>query len=356
MHPSTHPIIRHDWSTDELLALMEQPFIDLLFLAQQTHRTAWAPNTVQRCTLLSIKTGGCAEDCAYCPQSARYTTDVNPDGLLPLRVVLERAQEAKASGATRYCMGAAWRSPKGRNFDRVLEMVREVRALGLETCMTLGMLEPAQAHALKDAGLDYYNHNIDTSPAYYDKIITTRTMDDRLQTLDHVRDAGIHVCCGGIVGLGESREDRAAMIATLATMPKHPESVPINQLVRVPGTPLADADDVDPLEFVRTIAVARIAMPASYIRLSAGREEMSDELQAWCFFAGANSIFYGGRLLTTKNPDEDRDTSLFRRMGLVPEPPKPTVTPAADTSTDAHPSTSAMADTDDQRTTIMSTP
>jgi biotin synthase len=271
---------------------------------------------VQLCTLLSVKTGGCAEDCAYCPQSARYDTGLETERLMSVEQVVAGAREAKAAGATRYCMGAAWRSPKGNNFVRLLDMVREVRALGMETCVTAGMLDAEQAAALRDAGLDYYNHNIDTSPEYYGEIITTRTFGDRLDTLSHVRDAGMSVCCGGIVGMGESRDDRAGMITVLATLPKHPESVPINMLVRVEGTPLEAGDDLDPLEFVRTIAVSRVTMPASYVRLSAGRETMSDELQSLCYLAGANSIFFGPKLLTTDNPQHDRDVALFERLGI----------------------------------------
>jgi biotin synthase len=273
--------------------------------------------------LLSIKTGGCPEDCAYCPQSAKYDTGVKAEKLMSLDAVLDEARAAKRAGASRFCMGAAWREPKDRDLDRVAEMVEGVRALGLETCATLGMLNPAQARRLKQAGLDYYNHNLDTSPEHYGAIITTRTYQERLDTLAHVRDAGIHVCCGGIVGMGEGAEDRVGMIATLATLPVHPESVPINMLVRVEGTPLADADKVgaaalDPIDFVRTIAVARITMPESVVRLSAGREDMSDETQALCFLAGANSIFYGPKLLTTPNPGRDRDMRLLDRLGMVP--------------------------------------
>ncbi len=308
--------VRNDWTRDEVRALFELPFADLMYMAQTVHRRHWDPNQVQLCTLLSVKTGGCAEDCAYCPQSARYDTRLETERLMSVEQVVAGAREAKAAGATRYCMGAAWRSPKGNNFVRLLDMVREVRALGMETCVTAGMLDAEQAAALRDAGLDYYNHNIDTSPEYYGEIITTRTFGDRLDTLSHVRDAGMSVCCGGIVGMGESRDDRAGMITVLATLPKHPESVPINMLVRVEGTPLETGDDLDPLEFVRTIAVSRVTMPASYVRLSAGRETMSDELQSLCYLAGANSIFFGPKLLTTDNPQHDRDVALFERLGI----------------------------------------
>jgi biotin synthase len=273
---------------------------------------------VQISTLLSIKTGGCPEDCAYCPQSVKYDTGVKAEKLMSLEAVLAEARAAKAGGASRFCMGAAWRSPKDRDLDQVCAMVEGVKALGLETCVTLGMLEAAQAQRLKAAGLDYYNHNLDTSPEYYDEIITTRTYQDRLDTLGAVRDAGIHVCCGGIVGMGEGLDDRIGMIATLASLPVHPESVPINMLVRVEGTPLGDERPLDPFDFVRTIAVARICMPASVVRLSAGREDMSEETQALCFLAGANSIFYGPKLLTTPNPERDRDMALLDKLGMRP--------------------------------------
>jgi biotin synthase len=309
--------IRHDWTRDEVRALFELPFPELLFRAQSIHRAHFDPREVQISTLLSIKTGGCPEDCAYCPQSVHYDTGVDAEKLMSLGSVLAAARAAKASGASRFCMGAAWRAPKDRDLDKVCAMVVGVKALGLETCVTLGMLEDAQARRLKDAGLDYYNHNLDTSPEYYGTIITTRTYQDRLDTLANVRAAGIHVCCGGIIGMGESREDRIGMIATLADLPEHPESVPINMLVRVAGTPLAAEHDLDPLEFVRTIAVARITMPASMVRLSAGREDMSEETQALCFLAGANSIFYGPKLLTTPNPAQDRDRALMDKLGLV---------------------------------------
>jgi biotin synthase len=289
-----------------------------MFRAQSVHRDHFDPAAVQISTLLSIKTGGCPEDCAYCPQSAEYETGVRAEKLMRLDAVLAEARAAKAAGASRFCMGAAWRSPKERDLDSVCAMVEGVKALGLETCATLGMLTAAQAQQLKEVGLDYYNHNLDTSPEFYEKIITTRTYRDRLETLEHVRDAGIHVCCGGIVGMGETREDRVGMIATLASLPAHPESVPINMLVRVAGTPLAGERSLDPIEFVRTVAVARISMPRSMVRLSAGRETMSEETQALCFLAGANSIFYGPKLLTTPNPERDRDLALMDRLGLSP--------------------------------------
>jgi biotin synthase len=310
--------IRHDWTVADVRALFALPFPDLMFEAQRIHRMHFDPREVQISTLLSIKTGGCPEDCAYCPQSAHYETGVTAAKLMDLDAVLAEARNAKAAGASRFCMGAAWRSPKDRDLDHVCAMIEGVGALGLETCATLGMLTQAQARRLKAAGLDYYNHNIDTSPEYYGRIITTRTYQDRLDTLAHVRDAGIHVCCGGIVGMGEALEDRVGMIATLASLPVHPESVPINMLVRVEGTPLAAGAVLDPIEFVRTIAVARIAMPSSVVRLSAGREAMSEETQALCFLAGANSIFYGPKLLTTPNPEPDRDATLLDRLGMVP--------------------------------------
>jgi biotin synthase len=315
---SQNSAVRHDWTRGEVRALFEQPFPELLFRAQSVHRDHFDPCEVQISTLLSIKTGGCPEDCAYCPQSVHYDTGVDAEKLMSRGAVLEAARAAKASGASRFCMGAAWRAPKDRDLDRVCAMVQDVKALELETCATLGMLTPAQAARLKTAGLDYYNHNLDTSPEFYDHIITTRTYQDRLDTLSAVRAAGINVCCGGIVGMGESREDRVGMIATLASLPEHPESVPINMLVRVTGTPLADEGSLEPLEFVRTIAVARVTMPASVVRLSAGREDMSEETQALCFLAGANSIFYGPKLLTTANPAEDRDRALMDKLGLTP--------------------------------------
>ncbi|BAW79971.1 biotin synthase [Candidatus Nitrosoglobus terrae] len=308
--------LRHDWSVEEVLALFSLPFIELIYQAQAIHRQHFNSNQVQASTLLSIKTGGCPEDCSYCPQSVRYSTSVNSEPLLPLTEVIAAAQKAKARGASRFCMGAAWRGLKDRDLEKIAEMISEVKALGLETCVTLGMLAPGQAIRLKAAGLDYYNHNLDTSPEFYSEIITTRTYQDRLDTLAQVREAGIHVCCGGIVGMGEDQLHRAGLLATLANLPSHPESVPINRLVKVEGTPLSQVPDLDPFEFVRTIACARIIMPRSFVRLSAGREAMSDELQALCFLAGANSIFYGDKLLTTSNPTIDRDQQLFARLGL----------------------------------------
>jgi biotin synthase len=310
--------VRHDWTSADVQALLALPFPELMFRAQTTHRAHHDPARVQISTLLSIKTGGCPEDCAYCPQSAAYSTEVDAGKLMALDAVLAEARAAKDAGASRFCMGAAWRSPKDRDLDSVCAMVEGVRALGLESCATLGMLTGPQAARLAEAGLDYYNHNLDTSPEFYGDIITTRTYQDRLETLSHVRDAGIAVCCGGIVGMGEGESDRAGLIAALASLPKHPESVPINALVRVEGTPLADAAPIDALDFVRVVAAARITMPKSYVRLSAGREGMSDEAQALCFLAGANSIFYGPRLLTTPNPAADHDRVLLARLGMVP--------------------------------------
>jgi biotin synthase len=308
--------IRNDWSQAEVEALFNLPFMDLLYRAQTLHRQFFDANEVQISTLLSIKTGGCPEDCNYCPQSAQFDTGLKASKLMQVEKVLAEARAAKEQGASRFCMGAAWRSPKDQDLDTVCAMVEGVKAMGMETCVTLGMLRPDQALKLKGAGLDYYNHNLDTSEEHYGNIITTRTYQDRLDTLDAVRSAGINVCCGGIMGLGEGREDRASLIRTLATLPQHPDSVPINLLVKVEGTPLDQADQVDPIEFVRTIAVARITMPASVVRLSAGREDMSDEMQALCFAAGANSIFYGERLLTTPNPAQARDAKLFQKLGL----------------------------------------
>src|SRR5215469_7723802 len=308
---------RHDWSVDEVRGLFALPFMDLILRAQGVHRAHHAPNTVQMSTLLSIKTGACPEDCAYCPQSVRYHTGVGREALMQVATVRECAARAKAAGATRFCMGAAYRSPKAKDLEVIAHMIREVQALGLESCATLGMLTAEQARQLKASGLDYYNHNLDTSPEFYGEIITTRTYQDRLDTLDAVRAAGLKVCCGGIIGMGESLADRAQLLRTLANLDEHPESVPINRLVRVPGTPLAEAPEVDPFDFVRTIAVARILMPRAQVRLSAGRESMSDELQALCFLAGANSIFYGEKLLTTGNPDVARDRSLLARLGLT---------------------------------------
>ncbi|MFA6312366.1 MAG: biotin synthase BioB [Sterolibacterium sp.] len=304
------------WLTADIVALFELPFSDLLYRAQQVHRAHFDANAVQLSTLLSVKTGGCSEDCGYCSQSTRHHTDVGREALLPLEEVIEAAQAARNQGATRFCMGAAWRGPKQKDLDRVTDMVRAVKDLGLETCVTLGMLQEGQAEQLKAAGLDYYNHNLDTAPEFYAQVISTHSQADRFDTLRKVRDAGINVCCGGIVGMGEDRAARAALIAELANMEPPPESVPINNLVPIPGTPLADAPPVDPFEFVRTIACARITMPASMVRLSAGRQQMSDELQALCFLAGANSIFYGDKLLTAGNPETERDESLLARLGL----------------------------------------
>jgi biotin synthase len=312
--------VRNDWTIAEVQALFSLPFMDLMYRAQEIHRRFQEPNQVQVSTLLSIKTGACPEDCAYCPQSIRYDTGLASEELMQVQDVSSRAAAAKSAGATRFCMGAAYRSPKPKDLRKVIAMIREVKALGLETCATLGMLTPRQALELKEAGLDYYNHNLDTSPEYYEKIITTRTYRDRLDTLQSVRDAGMSVCCGGIVGMGEAAKDRAELLQILATLPEHPQSVPINQLVQVEGTPLAGSAELDPFDFVRTIAVARILMPRSHVRLSAGRSEMSDELQALCFLAGANSIFYGEKLLTTGNPDTQHDNRLLQRLGLKPEP------------------------------------
>jgi len=311
--------LRHDWSVAEIEALFALPFNDLLFRAQTLHREFFDANTVQVSTLMSIKTGSCPEDCAYCPQSAHHDTGLEKEKLLAIENIMKEARAAKDKGASRFCMGAAWRSLNDRDVDYIVELVSGVKELGMETCMTLGMLKEDQAQTLKEAGLDYYNHNLDTSREYYGDIITTRTYDDRLETLQHVRDAGMNVCCGGIVGMGEDRADRAGLLYELATMPKHPESVPINLLVQVEGTPLDGVDSIDSFEFIRTIAVARILMPASYVRLSAGRENMNDETQALCFLAGANSIFYGEKLLTTPNPESDKDMQLFAKLGLQTE-------------------------------------
>jgi biotin synthase len=312
-------ILRHDWRQDEIEVLFDLPFMDLLYRAQGVHRAHFDPNQVQMSSLLSIKTGACAEDCGYCSQSAKNTTGLEAEKLMPLEEVVAAAEAAKEKGASRFCMGAAWRNPTDKNLARVIEMVEAVHGLGMETCLTLGMLTQEQAKRLGEAGLDYYNHNLDTSPEFYGNVITTRTFDDRLHTLAHVRDAGINVCSGGILGLGESRRDRASMLRELSNLPRHPESVPINMLVKIEGTPLYEAEDIDPFEFVRTIAVARLMMPHSYVRLSAGRTEMSDEMQALCFLAGANSIFYGERLLTTDNPEADRDRQLLQRLGIHTE-------------------------------------
>jgi biotin synthase len=313
--------IRHDWTREEVRGLFALPFADLLFRAQSVHRRHFDPARVQLSTLLSIKTGGCPEDCAYCPQSAHYDTGVEAAKLMEVEDVLAAARQAREGGATRFCMGAAWREPKDRDLDPVCAMVEGVKSLGLETCVTLGMLTGAQASRLAAAGLDFYNHNLDTSPEHYGRIITTRSYGDRLDTLAHVRAAGIKLCCGGIVGMGESREDRVGLIHALATLSAHPESVPINLLVRVAGTPLGEAAPFDGIEFARIVAAARLTMPRAVVRLSAGREDMSDELQALCFLAGANSIFVGPRLLTTPNPDEAHDAALFARLGLRPAPP-----------------------------------
>jgi len=313
-HPLPQPTAR--WSIGEVEALFGLAFNDLLACAHQTHRAHHPANEVQLSTLVSIKTGGCPEDCAYCPQAARYDTGLSSGALLPLAAVVAAAAAAKAAGATRFCMGAAWRGPRQRDLEPVLSMVREVKALGLETCATLGMLKEGQAEALRQAGLDYYNHNLDTAPEFYGQIITTRAYRDRLETLARVRDAGINVCCGGIVGMGESRAERAGLITQLANLDPYPESVPINNLVQVEGTPLYGTEPIDALEFVRTVAVARITMPRAMVRLSAGRRELGDGIQALCFFAGANSVFYGDKLLTTGNPDVEADRALFRRLGL----------------------------------------
>ena len=321
--------IRHDWSRSEVIQLFELSFNDLVFRAHSTHRAHFDPNGVQISTLMSIKTGACPEDCKYCPQSVRYNTGLERESLVSTESVLEAARAAKESGASRFCMGAAWRSPKNRDLDKVIELVEAVRGLGMETCLTLGMLAPEQAQRLSEAGLDYYNHNLDSSPEYYREVITTRSYDDRLDTLKNVREAGLKVCCGGIVGMGEARDDRAGLLVELANLPEHPQSVPINNLVQVPGTPLHGVDPIDPLEFVRTIAVARIMMPRSVVRLSAGRTEMSDELQALCFFAGANSIFYGDKLLTTDNPEAQRDRKLMARLGLQASGAEPVKTQTA---------------------------
>jgi biotin synthase len=311
--------VRTDWTLEEAQAIFALPFNDLLFHAQRVHRANFDPNRVQVSTLLSIKTGACPEDCAYCPQSVRHETTVGREELMGLEDVVDAARSAKQAGATRFCMGAAYRNPKPAQLERIKAMVREVRAMGLETCATLGMLTPGQALELREAGLDYYNHNLDTSEAFYGEIVTTRTYQDRLDTLQAVRDAGLNVCCGGILGMGESELDRVQLLLTLATMSQHPESVPVNQLVQVEGTPLKGLPPLDPLELVRTIATARLLMPRSYVRLSAGRAEMTDAVQALCFLAGANSIFYGERLLTTPNPGRSRDDELFARLGLEPE-------------------------------------
>ncbi|MDV7103920.1 biotin synthase BioB [Vibrio sp. TH_r3] len=308
--------VRHNWQVEEVRALLEKPFMDLLFEAQQVHRQYQQHNYVQVSTLLSIKTGACPEDCKYCPQSAHYRTDVDRERLMEVKSVLQAATQAKNAGSTRFCMGAAWKNPKQRDMPYLKEMIKGVKELGLETCMTLGMLTPEQAKELADSGLDYYNHNLDTSPEYYGQIITTRTYQDRLDTLSHVRDSGMKICSGGIIGMGESVNDRASLFVELANLPVHPESVPINMLVKIKGTPLEQAEDVDPFDFIRLIAVARIMMPQSAVRLSAGRENMNEQMQALCFMAGANSVFYGCKLLTTPNPDEDTDRQLFNKLGI----------------------------------------
>lgn len=315
---ATVNIVKNNWPLAKIEALFNLPFNDLLFKAQTIHRENFDPNAVQISTLLSIKTGACPEDCSYCPQSVRYDTGLEKEALMEIRAVVDAAKQAKANGASRFCMGAAWRSPKDRDLNKVTKMVEEVKALGMETCVTLGMLEDSQAKRLKDAGLDYYNHNVDTSEEYYKEVITTRSYQDRLDTIDTVRSAGINVCSGGIVGMGEKTDDRAKMLQTLANMEHPPESVPINKLVQVKGTPLDGVEAIDSLEFIKTIAVARILMPRSQVRLSAGRSDMSDEMQAMCFFAGANSIFYGDQLLTTENPEESADHQLFKRLGIYP--------------------------------------
>jgi len=309
--------IRHDWTLDEINTILSQPFNDLMFRAQTVHRQNFDPNKVQISTLLNIKTGGCPEDCGYCSQSAHYNTGLEKETLMEKQKIVDAALEAKQQGASRFCMGAAWRKPHARDMQFLCEVIDEIKGLGMETCMTLGMLDSAQAQQLQGAGLDYYNHNLDTSPEYYDKVITTRTYNDRLETLGHVRDAGMNVCCGGIIGMGEQAQDRASLLQQLCNLDQHPESVPINMLIQVEGTPLGEVAGIDPIDFIRMIATARILMPKSFVRLSAGRTEMSDETQALCFMAGANSIFYGERLLTADNPETDHDQRLFERLGLT---------------------------------------
>ncbi|MBY4678532.1 biotin synthase BioB [Marinobacterium arenosum] len=321
--------IRHNWTESEVQALFDLPFMDLMFQAQTVHRQYHAANRVQVSTLCSIKTGACPEDCKYCPQSAHYNTDLETERLMKVKAVLQEAAEAKAKGATRFCMGAAWKSPRAKDMPYVLEMIKGVKDMGLEACMTLGTLDKGQAAELADAGLDYYNHNLDTSPEFYGKIITTRTYQDRLDTLSNVREAGMKVCCGGIMGMGENERDRIGLLMTLANMEEHPESVPINMLVKVEGTPLDQVDDLEPFDFIRTIAIARIMMPASAVRLSAGRTNMNEQMQAMCFMAGANSIFYGEKLLTTDNPEADADKQLFNKLGINAEQ-------GEDVSNDAH--------------------
>ena len=319
MNASLNPVTRHDWTLTEVTALLQQPFNDLLFQAQTLHRQHFNANRVQVSTLLSIKTGACPEDCKYCPQSGHYNTGLDKEKLMEVQKVLDEAQRAKEIGSTRFCMGAAWKHPSAKDLPYVLEMVKGVKAMGMETCMTLGKLDQEQTQALADAGLDYYNHNLDTSPEFYGNIITTRTYAERLQTLSYVRDAGMKICSGGILGMGESIADRAGLLIQLANLPEHPESVPINMLVKVEGTPLANVDDIDPFDFIRMLAVARIMMPQSHVRLSAGREQMNEQMQALAFLAGANSIFYGEKLLTTGNPQADKDMQLFARLGIKPE-------------------------------------
>ncbi len=309
---------RHDWSADEVQALFDLPFNDLMFQAQTVHRQHFDANAVQVSTLLSIKTGACPEDCKYCPQSAHHCSDLEVERLMKVKQVLREAEAAKEKGATRFCMGAAWSSPRSKDMPYVVEMIRGVKAMGLEACMTLGMLDQSQSDSLAEAGLDYYNHNLDTSPEYYGQIITTRTFQDRLDTLQNVRNSGMKVCCGGILGMGEAQRDRVGLLLTLANLPDHPESVPINMLVRVEGTPLENADSLEPFDFIRTLAVARIMMPRSHVRLSAGRQKMNEQMQALCFLAGANSIFYGEKLLTTENPEADADRALFQKLGIHP--------------------------------------
>ncbi|MBT8124570.1 MAG: biotin synthase BioB [Gammaproteobacteria bacterium] len=308
--------MRNDWKKHEVLDLYQLPFNDLLYLAHRIFRENHDPNKVQVSTLLSVKTGSCSEDCAYCPQSGHYDTEIEKERLLSLDEVKQNAETAREAGASRFCMGAAWRNPSDKNLDQVIKMIEIVKDLGMETCVTIGMLTEPQAQKLKIAGLDYYNHNLDTSPEFYGSVITTRTYQDRLDTLEHVRNSGINVCSGGILGMGESREDRAGLLLQLANLPQHPESVPINMLIKIKGTPLENVDDLDPFEFIRTIAIARILMPKTYVRLSAGREEMNEQTQALCFFAGANSIFYGETLLTAKNPATEKDRALFNKLGI----------------------------------------
>jgi len=328
--------VRNDWTLSEIEGLFALPFNDLIFKAQTIHRENFDPNTIQVSTLLSIKTGACPEDCGYCSQSAKHDTSLEKEKLLPLDEVIENAEQAKQAGANRFCMGAAWRNPTDKNLEKVIEMVQAVKGLGMQTCLTLGMLSEPQTQRLKDAGLDYYNHNLDTSPEFYGNVISTRTFQDRLDTLQHVRDAGISVCSGGIVGMGESAKDRASMLQQLANLEKHPESVPINLLVQVKGTPMFGAEKLDTIEFVKTIAVARILMPNSYVRLSAGRTEMTDEMQALCFFAGANSMFYGDKLLTTENPEANTDLALLNKLGIAIEESGLTDHPCNDIQHTAH--------------------